>query len=88
VENITVSKLQKNQKSSLIDNVSNVFYLAESGAYCSSRNNGRSLRAKEQSLSATTTHSKKQVKRKIHQRERDVPCDKYHLKGTFFSLIM
>lgn len=88
VENMAVSKSRKNQKSGLIDNVSNVFYLVEYDAHFSSRNNGRSLRAKEQSLSATTTHSKRQVKRKIPLRESDVPCNKCHVKGTVFSLIM
>jgi len=84
---MAVSKSRKNQETSLIDNVSNVFYLVESDAYFSSKNNGRSLRAKERSISATTTHSKGQVKRKIPPREREVPCDICHVKGTVFSLI-
>lgn len=85
---MTMSRSRKNQKSSLIDNVTNVFYLAESDAYFSSRNNGRSLRVKEQSHSATSTQSKRQVKRKLPPGEINVPCDKCRVKGTVFSLIM
>lgn len=85
---MTMSKSRKNNESNLIDNVTNVFYLVESEAYFSSRNNGRSLRAKEQSLSATSTRSKRQVKRKLPPRETNVPCDNCRVKGTVFSLIM
>lgn len=85
---MTMSKSRKSRKSSLIDNVSNVFYLVEFDANISSKTNGRSLRAREQSFSATNTHNERKVKRKLPPSERAVPCEKYHVKGTVFSLIM
>ena len=83
---MTMGKSQKRSTSGWIDNVCNVFYLVE--ADVSSKMKRGSLRAKENSHSATSAHNKRQVKRKLSPRDQDVPCDNCHVKGTVFSLIM